>query len=500
MGTYLLSVDNGGTYIKAALFDVKGNQIGISRHYNQVVRPCEGWAEYDMKSLWETNCRCMREVIERTDIDPQRIACIGFAGQGKGLYPVDVEGNPVRNGITSSDVRAQSYVDKWMNDGTSERLYGTTFQNASSGQPVSILRWMKDNEPKKYARIRWVFSMKDFLFYRLTGKAIAGKGTQSGTCMVDLTTQEYEPELLKAYGIPEMEDKLPQMKWDTELCGTVSEEAAHLCGCVAGTPVSAGMFDVDASAIAIGVIDTNCVFIITGTHGINGYISSKPVTNGTIGLNSLYSLPGMYLIEEGYPSSSGTLEWVISVLFDDEGENAATLYTKINRMVEEIEPDQSKLVFLPFLHGWRDSIVARGTWIGLCPEHTKGHMLRAVYEGVVFTHMLQTEHLFMNRVRPPKILMAGGATNSEPWMQMFADALQIPMQIVKNNEMGAKGVAIASTVAVNIYPDIRAAVEAMTHESRIVAPRRRYAEIYTRKFVNFKDIVSKLNFVWQNFV
>ena len=496
MRKYLLSIDNGGTYIKAALFDLKGNQLGISKHHNAAINGGEGHTEYDQRILWSTNCRCIREVVENTGILPGEIACVGFAGQGKGLYMVDANGEDFRNAITSADVRAASYCDQWRADGTSQSLFPKLYQMAQAGQTVPILRWMKDHEPENYRRIRWVFSMKDLLFYRLTGTAIAGKGSQSGTCLVNLNTGEYDPELLDAYGIPEVASKLPPLKWDTEMCGTVSEIAAQQCGLAAGTPVSAGMFDVDASAIAMGVINSDAVFMISGTHSINGYIAPAPVTNGTVMLNSLYSLPGQYLVEEGSVTSAGVLEWVIDKLFA-EATDRAEVYDRINRMVGATRPESSKLVFLPFLHGSRDSVISRGAWIGLCPEHNREEMLRAVYEGVVFAHKMHAEHLFANRKKPEKIRIAGGATQSEVWMQIFADAFQIAFEIVDDAEMGAKGVAIASAVAAGLYPDIDQAVHAMTRTGRTVSPNPEHAQAYERKFAAFKAVVGALDDVWK---
>ena len=101
MRRYLLSLDNGGTYIKAALLDTAGRQIGIAKQHNGVINLGDGLIEFDQEQLWETNCRCIREVLRETGVNPAEIACVGFAGQGKGLYMVDREGRCFRNAITS---------------------------------------------------------------------------------------------------------------------------------------------------------------------------------------------------------------------------------------------------------------------------------------------------------------------------------------------------------------------------------------------------------------
>ena len=236
--------------------------------------------------------------------------------------------------------------------------------------------------------------------------------------------------------------------------------------------------------------------MILGTHGIIGYLSPVPILNGSILYNEMFAFPGMYLIEEGYPSSAATLEWVLQAIYGDGAEDAGEMYARVNEMVDSISPCQAVPLFLPFLRGQRDNPKARGAWIGLCPEHTQAHLLRAVYEGVTFSHMLQAEHLFVNRERPPKIRIAGGATGSKVWMQMFADALQIPVEVLPREEMGAKGAAIAAAVAAGIYSDLSCAVRAMACEGKILAPRPEYAKIYQQKYQRFKKAVKTMDALW----
>lgn len=502
MGKYILGVDNGGTYIKAVLFDVKGNQIALEKQQNHVIHMAGGRAEFDEEALWKTNCDCMRKVIKKAGIKKEDICCIGFSGQGKGLYMVDDEGNPFRNAITSSDLRADSYCKKWEQDGAARKVFHKILQRPVAGQTVSILRWMKEHEPENYKKIRWVFSMKDYLLFRLTGIPAAGKGSQSGTCLVNLLTQDYDPQLLEEFEISEIENKLPPLVWDTQICGYVTREAALECGCQEGTPVAAGMFDVDAAAVAMGVTDEKSVFMIVGTCGINGYISKEPVTNGTVMFNSLYSLKGTYLIEDSSAASAGILEWVNRAFFADK--QGRELYDEINEMVEDTEPEHSKLIFLPSLYGFKHggdegSFQSRGAWIGLCPEHTRKEMLRAVYEGIVFVHKVHLEHLLENRDRPSLIKIAGGVTNSKVWVQMFSDILQMPMEVIENSEMGAKGVAIASAAAIGIYSDMDEAISEMTSAGQIVYPRKKYEDIYTEKYNRFKMVMEAMERIWPLF-
>ncbi len=496
MKKYLLGVDNGGTYIKAAIYDKKGKRLGIARQYNEVLKPKPGRTEYDQEKLWEINCNCIKNVITETGVDPNEIACIGIAGQGCGFYAVDRFGKSIRNAITSADARAEEIVEQWKKDGTDKKAYSKIYRHSSPVHLNALLAWLKKYEPENYAKIGYLFSMKDFLAFRFTGNAIAGQGCQSVSGLMDLSKGEFSKELGILFGIEEMTDKFGKLCWDFEEAGRLTSEAALQCGCVQGTPVAAGSHDVIAAALAMGILDSRLCFMITGTHGINGYISNEPILNGTIKYNEYFAFPGQFLIEEGYPTSSGTLEWVITTLYADRQEKSSDLYDEINHNVESVNPDSSNLLFLPFLQGNRDNPDAAGTWIGLRPEHTRAHMLRAVYEGVAFSHLLQMEHLFANREKPEIIRMAGGATASRVWIQIFADVFGITIEIVPNEEMGTKGAAIVGAVTSGLYSDVRDAVNEMTQQGEIFYPIKDNFKIYQKKIAVFKETVENLDPLW----
>ena len=124
MKKYLLGIDNGGTFSKAALFDLDGNQIGVSSKQTEIITPKSGYTERDMNLLWEANYKSIKEVIENSGVDPKDIMGVSISGHGKGLYMIGEDDNPIiYNGIVSTDTRAWEYVEKWNQDGTSDKVF-----------------------------------------------------------------------------------------------------------------------------------------------------------------------------------------------------------------------------------------------------------------------------------------------------------------------------------------------------------------------------------------
>ncbi len=499
---YLMGIDNGGTYAKAALFDEKGRQISVSSRLVSNVHPKPGYSERDMEELWVSNREAIRETLEKSGVLPSQIAGISFSGHGKGLYLADSSGRPARNGILSTDSRAWEYVEKWNEDGTAQRVREKTWQPVLPCQPVSLLRWLKDNEPDVYEKSSMVFSVNDYIRYRLTGEANGEITTFSGGNLINMATREYDRELLALFGIEDAFGKLMPLKAPAELCGFVTKRAAEETGLMEGTPVSAGMFDIDACGIASGLSDEEKMCMIAGTWSINEFISNTPVSDSATSMNSIFCIPEYYLIEESSPTSAGNLEWFIENLLQAEKEEVkqknGSVYDLINEWVESVPPEEPLPVFLPFLNGSDESPIAKGTFVGLTSYHTKKHLIRAVFEGVVFSHLTHVKRLLKNHAVPKSIRLTGGAANSRVWTQMFADALQIPVDVIDGKEIGAQGAAIAAGVAAGIYNDYSDAIQSMVHICYTILPQKELREVYEKKYQNYRRVNDALSGVWQH--
>lgn len=498
---YLLGVDNGGTFVKAGIMDERGTLLAVAREPIRNLTPQPGFTERDMEELWLQNAKVIRAAVEKSGVAPSELAGVSFSGHGKGLYLVDWEGKPAYFGILSTDTRAWAQVKAWKENGVGERIYPKTMQDILACQPVSLLAWLKEHEPSVLEKTAWVFSVKDYIRFRLTGKANGEYTDFSGANLIDLNTGKYDRELLKEFGIEEVFEKLPPLVYSHQVCGAVTSQAAALTGLKEGTPVMAGMFDVDACGVASGVTNEDAMCMIAGTWSINEYITRSPVVDRTVALNSMFCIPGYFLIEESSPTSAGNLQWLIdNLLTEAEGEAEAAgknIYDQLNEQVAAIEPEESQVYFLPFLNGSNESPLAKGCFIGLTDYHTRAHMVRAVYEGIVFSHMTHVSRLLANRKPPEAIRLAGGAANSPVWVQMFADALQVPVETVDCGEQGIMGAAMAAAVGAGLYESYEQAVRQMVRVSDRVLPRLKYKGIYEKKYLTYRKIVEALNPVWE---
>ena len=489
MEQYFIGVDIGGTNIKAVVFSENGNELGKLNCQTPLDIVQEGYHQRDMLLMWSETAKAIRGAIQNSGISAAEIAAVGCTGHGKGLYLWGKDNKPCYPGIASTDQRASEIVDKWITDGTVERARKINMQSTLACQPVSLLAWLKQKEPSVYADIQWVFEAKDYIRFMLTGRAMAEYTDYSGTSLMNLHTKSFDAELLEIYGIPEIMPCLPPLCKADEICGFVTKEASDQTGLPEGIPVCGGMFDIDACAVSMNISDPAPICVITGTWSINEYISKTPVAPEQSVNHSVFCDPQYYLIEESSPTSAGNLEWVLETLFGTEKQD----YADIDNKIDSIDLEDSAVLFFPFLYGSNAPGMKNAAFWGLHSGYTRAHILRAVYEGVVFSHKQHIDRLLAHRDLPPYIRVAGGAANSDVWMQMFSDALNMTVEVVEGKELGALGAAMAAAVSMNVYTDYTDAADKMVRIRKIFQPQPEKYVKYLEKYKQYSMLLKQLS-------
>jgi L-xylulokinase len=415
-------------------------------------------------------------------------------GHGNGLYLVAHDGTPARNGIISSDGRARKYIEQWTQEKVLDRILPKTMQSLWAAQPNALLRWLAANEPATLDRTQYLFMCKDFVRYRLTDKAFMELTDMSGTSLIDVGKACYDDEVLETWGLLPWKRIMPPLKRSADICGTITPEAAAMTGLLEGTPVAGGMFDIDACGLAVGMTDETIFCMIAGTWGNNQFISKKPVAHLDMFMTSCYSIDGYYLMLEGSATSASNLEWFITQFFEGDRKN---VYDQCNELVAGTKPSESAIIFLPYLYGGPVSLDAKGCLLGLDGRQTRAHVMRAVFEGIIFGHRWHFERLMRFCPRPATIRLTGGATNSDVWAQMFADIFQVPIESPAGTELGCLGAAICGAVASGIYPSYEEACRKMVAINRVFQPVSELADVYNQKYERYMKLLEVLAPAWE---
>lgn len=148
-------------------------------------------------------------------------------------------------------------------------------------------------------------------------------------------------------------------------------------------------------------------------------------------------------------------------------------FGELTKLAEPIPEGSDGVVFLPYLAGERSPLwnpKAKAVFYGLSFKETKGHALRSVLEGVVFSvyHNLLTAQEAGVDIEKLDIHAMGGAANSELWIQMYADVTGCPICVPSSDTATTLGAALLAGVGVGVYEDFDEAV------ARTVTIRRRH--------------------------
>ncbi|WP_272522673.1 FGGY-family carbohydrate kinase [Providencia sp. PROV202] len=489
MSTFFMGVDLGGTVIKAGIYSPDGQELVVAEHPFPTESPQAGFSERNMETLWQVTCSVIREAIAKSQLSASQIAGVSFSSHGKGLYLLDKHGKPVRNGIVSSDSRAQAIVTQWHQNGTAEQAYPLSLQQLWASHPVALLNWLKQYEPDSYRDGRYVLMVHDYIRYRLTDQLTCEETNISGSQLYNPTTSSYDPKLCELFGIEEANDKLAPVINSAQSAGCVTTHAAKECGLKEGTPVFGGFFDVVGAALSSGVSQKDKLSAVAGTWTISTRVFDKIMPADYPYVWGKYCIPGTYFVHEGSPTSASNLAWFTRHFFDQRLQN----YKVLNAYVAEGATRQNDILFFPWLYGSNYHSNLHGGLLGLSSHHTEGDIAYAIYQGIVFSHLLHQDRIVGIDDCTQAIRFTGGPTNSALWMQMFCDASNLPLEVVDVQQSGCQAAALCAAVGSGYYSGFDTAIASSTPKITAYQPNQAAHLQLRDKFARFKAVADALS-------
>jgi L-xylulokinase len=253
-------------------------------------------------------------------------------------------------------------------------------------------------------------------------------------------------------------------------------------------------------ALGLGATDESLISVIAGTWGLNQIASRTPVVDGSISAPIVGPRPGEFVLTDAGPTSASAFAWFVDSVVgraDRSGASRESLFDFCNAEALKAQLTGDNPYFLPYLDGRIDEPAARGCFIGLASAHRLPEMIRGVYEGVAFEHCGHIDRLLAGRASPRAARFAGGAARSRPWLEIFAAAIGLPLELAHAQELGALGAAIVAAVGVGLYPDLDAAVAAMTAVSGRVDPDPELVDQLARRRAVFTKLRDALAPMWR---
>lgn len=450
-----------------------------------------------MMGIWADCVKAVRGAMEISGVSGTDMLAVGVAGHGDGLYLVDEGGDPVRPAILSLDSRAHEIVERWRRAGVLDEAMPLTGQHPFAASPAAVISWVREQEPESIERSRWMLCCKDWIKLKLTGE-VSTDPTEASSSFTDVNTQDYSEASFRLYGLDDLREKVPPIVGCAKVAGEVTREAAGQTGLAAGTPVVSGVHDVDASALGVGSLHPGQLCIVSGTWSINEVVSAKPLTDPRWECRNFVE-PGLWMNMATSPASATNLDWFMRRLCAPEIEKASRTdrspFEFVGEEVEAALEEKSRVFYHPFLYGSPQRSDAAAGFFGLRGWHSRGHLLRALFEGVVFNHKSHVEAL-RSTFSISEIRLTGGGIRSDLWRQMFADALGMPVGVANTEESGARGAMLCAAVGASVYGDVGEAVDRVVSIVRTHEPDPARQEKLSEAYETYRALIEALEPVW----
>ncbi|HEV2123591.1 MAG TPA: FGGY-family carbohydrate kinase, partial [Chloroflexota bacterium] len=436
-------------------------------------------------------------------ISPAHVAAICADATTCTLVPLDVQGNALSRALLWMDVRAAAQADRITQTGHPALRYSLSGASAE-WMPAKAL-WLQEHRLEIYQQTRWLVEYTDWLAYRLAGRLTLNRCTATQKWHYDGRHGGWPHDFYAAIGLASAFDRIPEDVLPLGApVGGLTREAADHTGLLAGTPVVAGGGDAPVGMLGLNVVRPGPMAVICGSSTVLlGFTEQAFHAPGALGSFPDAVIPGLELIEAGQVSTGSVISWFRREFAADMKQlPARDAYRLLDEAAARVPPGADGLVALETFQGNRSpyaNALARGAIWGLSLQSTRAHIYRALLEGIAYgtKHILDT--LSNHGYRPDELVVAGGATRSTLFMQIYTDVCGLPLRAVSDAEASLRGAAVAAAVGARAFPSFEAAAAQMAPTDRTFQPDegthqkyRFWVEKYVQTYLRLKDLMREV--------
>lgn len=489
-----LGIDLGTSSVKVLAINHLNEIIGEASKEYPIYFPKEKWAQQNPRDWWIQTVKAIKELVENYNIPKDSVKSIGFSGQMHGLVTMDEQNNVLLPAILWCDNRTEEECAQITEFFGQERLREETANQCLTGFTAPKMLWVKNNHPDLYKKIAHVLLPKDYVRLCLTDQYATDYSDASGMLLLDVKNKKWSKEMCDYLEIDEK--VLPELFESYAITGKVSETALQELGLTGEILVVGGAGDQAAGAIGTGTVSEGIVSVTLGTSGVVFAAHEEFRVDDDCRLHSFCHANGKYHSMGVMLSAANCLKWWVEQV--NGGMDTGSLLEE----AKLVDSSKSRVVFLPYLMGERTPYSdpnAKGTFVGMDMQTTRGHMTMAVLEGVAFglkdsLEILKDLHIPIEEVR-----LIGGGARSELWRQIIADVFDAPIQEINTNQGGALGAAILAAVGAGAFESVEQGCQAMVKVVNTIKPNPINVEKYRKIYPGYRELYNSLKKWFYNF-
>lgn len=460
---YIVGVDCGSQSTKVYIYDQEGNVVcGASEPLKPMMTRQHGYVEHPDDDLWDCLKVSLNKLMKEFKGDPNDIVGLGICSIRCCRVFLKEDGSLAEPIMSWMDVRAyETFIDD--------------------------------------ENIRYTGSTSGYLTFRLTGEF---KDTVANAYQwqfpTDMNTWEWSTDegYFSSFKIPK--EKLFELHLPGTILGHVHEQASLDTGLPVGLPIVATANDKAVEALGCGLIEENVGLISLGTYITSMVFGEKNIETANNFFTNLSNLPFQYLYESaGIRRGMWHITWFKNIMGEEYAKKAfSESYSVEDFLAKEAQaltPGSDGLMTIPDWLSPANQLYRKGVILGFDERHTRGHIYRSLLEGIALT-LKNNYDAMCNElgIHPNKIIVSGGGSNSDLYMQIISDIYGVPTVRNVVNGAASLGAAISVAVAKGVYPDYETAVKHMVKQRDEFIPNFENHKSYTKFNEAYRQLPSLL--------
>ncbi|MDR0519845.1 MAG: hypothetical protein LBG82_07350 [Clostridiales Family XIII bacterium] len=491
---YLIGVDIGTQSTKAGLVGEDGRVVAESSRATNLIYPEEGAVIQDPEEMLRSAADAIHDVMDLSRVPASDIAAVCLDGQMAGIMGIGSDGMAVTPYDSWLDTRCGSARQAFLDFGE-ERAIEIT------GGPVSYtagpkIMWWKENRPETFEKIYKFVQPAAYCTMRLCGLG-ADEAFYDHTYLhfsgfADTEARSWSRELTDALGVSL--GKFPRILRPSDVVGGLDAGMCARTGLMSGTPFVAGCGDTAATSFGAGVTKAGLMFDVAGTASVLACATSRfaPDTKDKTILFAPSVADGLYTPMAYLGGGGMCLKW-----FRDSALGGAASYGELDSLAAGAPAGSENLIFMPQFSGRvcpNDTLV-RGSYIGLQWTHGRGHMFRAIMEGIAYEYALYKD--VIEKLVPEqgyeRVLSVGGGSVSDVFTQIKADVLGVPVSTGAVADSALLACASIAGYGVGLFDEISALALREEDYGKTAVPNRVLGSGYSERKEIFAGLYEALH-------
>ncbi|GLU98941.1 gluconokinase [Megamonas funiformis] len=490
-----IGVDVGTTGVRAIAYQKDGLSLCSADEFYPLETPYPDWAEQNPEIIYKAIEKVVREVANTLIYKGKNVSGIAISTVMHSFAPANENHELLSNMITWADSRSVGIVNELKKDEALVKgFYERTCCPTHSCYPFLKILWVRKNYPDVFAKMRYIYSLKDYIFEKMTGEWVVDKSSASASGLYNAHKMDWDEEILNYAGITR--EQLPPVV-STTYQSKLTDSAAQRLNLPENLPVVIGATDGVLVNVGIGAIEDGQLSATIGTSGAIRMLTKTPKVD-SLGRTWCYNLTDDMWVAGGAINNGGIImRWLRDKVCHYSNHRLEDIdidpYDLMTLKASKIPAGAEGLLLLPFFTGerapyWNSEL--RGMFFGLSLNHSRSHMIRAGMEGICFSlNCVLSALKDFGQVKD--IRVSGSFTKSPLWLQIMADIFGEHITLPQNSEGAAFGAAVLGFIASGEMKDISDTAN-LIKPKKVYKPQAENKEVYEELFDIYSSLYEKL--------